>query len=441
VLKQGLHAFHGKRVLLLQGPVGPFFRRLGEDLTRAGAQVFKVNFNGGDWLFWPTGASNFRGRMEEWPVWFEALLDRLQIDAVLLFGDCRPVHRAAHEVAHQRGLEIGAFEEGYVRPNYVTLERFGVNGHSLMSRNPIVYLNSQIPEVEPPLRVGKGFRWAVLWAMLYYVAAGLLQPLFRHYRHHRPLNWLEGLPWLRSFWRKRYYAVKERGLGDRLAGPLARRFFLVPLQVHNDAQIQVHSGFDSVAHFITAIVTSFARNAPRQTVLVIKHHPMDRGYADYSLLIRELATRHGVQGRCLYIHDQHLPTLLKCARGVVVVNSTVGLSALLHGAPTMVCGDAMYDMQGLTFQGSLKKFWRAATRSRPNRQLFENFRRCLVQENQLNGNFYKRLPNSSPATGMRWTAKRGPGEVVCPLEPALGTDAAPSDLSADIPVHEWLIGK
>jgi capsular polysaccharide export protein len=168
-------------------------------------------------------------------------------------------------------------------------------------------------------------------------------------------------------------------------------------------------------------------------VLVIKHHPMDRGYADYSLLIQELATRHGVQGRCLYIHDQHLPTLLKCARGVVVVNSTVGLSALLHGAATMVCGEALYNMQGLTFQGSLDQFWRAAPRSRPNRQLFENFRRCLIQDSQLNGNFYKRLPNSAPATGMRWTAKRDPGEVVCPLEPALGTDAAPSDLPAGGP--------
>jgi capsular polysaccharide export protein len=436
MIKQGLHVFHDKRVLLLQGPVGPFFRRLALDLTRSGAQVFKVNFNGGDWLFSPADAFNFRGRMEEWPDYFETLLDHLKIDSVMLFGDCRPVHRAAHEVAHRRGLEIGVFEEGYIRPDYVTLERFGVNGHSLLSRNPIFYLNRKSPEVEPPLRVGNAFRWAVLWAMLYYFAAGLLKPLFRHYTHHRPLSWLEGLPWLRSLWRKKYFAVKERGLAARLAGPLAKRFFLVPLQVHSDAQIQVHSEYDSVAHFIRKVVASFASYAPSQTVLVIKHHPMDRGYFDYTRLIRRLAARHGVQGRCLFIHDQQLPTLLRCARGVVVVNSTVGLSAIFHRAPTKVCGEAMYDMQGLTFQGSLDKFWRAAPSSRPNRRLFENFRRYLVQHSQLNGNFYKRLPNSAPATGMRWTEKKAPRQMEPTPEAAVAMHPAQVLLQTGLAVGE-----
>ena len=40
--------FCGKRVLLLQGPVGPFFSNLAHDLRHAGAEVLKVNFNAGD---------------------------------------------------------------------------------------------------------------------------------------------------------------------------------------------------------------------------------------------------------------------------------------------------------------------------------------------------------------------------------------------------------
>ncbi len=50
----GLDALSGKRVLLLQSPVGPFFRRLAQDLRWVGAQVCKVNFNGGDLLFYPS---------------------------------------------------------------------------------------------------------------------------------------------------------------------------------------------------------------------------------------------------------------------------------------------------------------------------------------------------------------------------------------------------
>lgn len=65
MLSRGLEQFKDKRVLLLQGPVGPFFKRLAADLRGAGAQVHKVNFNAGDWLFYPRGAIAYRGTMDE----------------------------------------------------------------------------------------------------------------------------------------------------------------------------------------------------------------------------------------------------------------------------------------------------------------------------------------------------------------------------------------
>ncbi len=403
MVKGGISIFKGKRVLLLQGPLGPFFHRLAQDITQAGAQVFKVNFNGGDWLFYPENAFNYRGQPERWPAYFEALLDQLHVDMVLLFGDCRPIHSSAHEIAHRRGIEIGVFEEGYIRPYYITLERFGVNAHSSIPRAPNFYLNNPTPPHDAPRSLGKTFRYAAYWAMLYYLAAGLLKPFFPHYRHHRPLSWLEGLPWVRSLWRKGYYAVRERGVSALLRGKFAGRYFLVPLQVHNDAQVVKHSDFDTVTHFIDEVMTSFAGHAPQSGILVIKHHPMDRGYCDYAALIAGRIKQLGLQGRCYYIHDQHLPTLLDHSRGVVVVNSTVGLSAVIHGAPVKVCGKAMYDMKGLTFQGPLNKFWREAQHAKPNPRLLWSFHDYLVVHSQLNGSFYKRLPIVASAAGLRWT--------------------------------------
>jgi capsular polysaccharide export protein len=402
---RGFSTFRDKRVLLLQGPLGPFFRRLSQDLTLAGARVFKVNFNGGDWLFYPDGAFSYRGRMEDWPAYLEALLDQLQVDVVMLFGDCRPIHSSIHEIAHSRGLEIGVFEEGYVRPDFITLERFGVNGHSVIPRTPVFYLNNPVPAIEQMMPVGNTFWFAVRWAVLYYFAAGLLKPFFSHYRHHRPLTWLESLRWLRSVWRKGYYALKERGILARLTGELNGRFFLVPLQVHNDSQVQVHSNFDSIPDFIDEVMASFAHHAPQNTTLVIKHHPLDRAYHDYTRLIRKRVGELGLQGRCLYIHDQHLPTLLQSACGVVVINSTVGLSAISHGTPVKARGKAVYDMMGLTFQGSLDDFWQQSQHNKPDRSLFENFQNYLVLHTQLNGSFYKRLPIIVSATGLLWTLK------------------------------------
>src|SRR5512135_2946431 len=109
-----MKSFADKRVLMLQGPVGPFFSRLARDLESMGARVSKVNFNGGDWLFSPKGPVNFRGRIEDWPDFFERLLDALSIDVVFLFGDCRRIHTIAREIARRRGVVVGVFEEGYV---------------------------------------------------------------------------------------------------------------------------------------------------------------------------------------------------------------------------------------------------------------------------------------------------------------------------------------
>src|SRR2546423_12568053 len=50
-----------KKVLLLQGPVGPFFRRLAKLLRAAGAADHKGNFNGGDCLFFPANPPASRG--------------------------------------------------------------------------------------------------------------------------------------------------------------------------------------------------------------------------------------------------------------------------------------------------------------------------------------------------------------------------------------------
>jgi capsular polysaccharide export protein len=397
-----LETFEGKRVLLLQGPMGPFFRRLAQDLEWAGAKVHKVNFNGGDWIFYPAGATAFREEMKEWPSFLERLLLERRIDVVLLFGDCRPIHRVVKGIAKSLHIEVGVFEEGYVRPDYVTLEASGVNGHSRLPTSAIFYLNKPIADVEPTVPVGNTFWPSALWAAIYYVACALLRPWFRHYRHHRPCTLKEAVPWVRSAWRKEYYAIKERGVQEKLTSSLSQKFFLVPLQVHNDSQICVHSPFATVEDFIRNVVRSFARHAPKRTVLVFKHHPMDRGYCDYSRLINTLRESYRLKNRLYYVHDLHLPTLLKHALGVVLVNSTVGMSALHHGTPMKVLGAAIYDMQGLTFQGPLAEFWRQAQNHPVNKLLFQRFRCYLIRHTQINGSFHKRLDAPRSNTGLRW---------------------------------------
>ena len=401
----GIEAFAGRRVLLLQGPVGPFFARFARDLARSGAVVSKIDFNGGDWLFRPGGkvcrTITWRGTMEAWPAWLARHMADRSIDLVFLFGDCRPMHAAAHAVATRMGIEVGVFEEGYLRPDFVTLERHGVNGNSL--RLHVASDHGAPRRPSPPVQpVPRSFWPMVLWGLLYFAAASIGRPLFPHYRHHRPLGFAEAIPWLRSPWRKAWYALAERGMTARLTGAWSGRFFLAPLQVHNDAQVHAHADLGGVSGFIALTIASFARSAPADTLLVFKHHPMDRGYCDYARAIRRAAYAAGCAGRVVYIHDQHMPTILPHCRGTVVINSTTGLAAIGCGRPTITLGDAIYTLPGLTFPGSLDRFWTQASHHLPDPMAYQRFRADLIAQTQINGNFYRRLDPRGSATGLIW---------------------------------------
>lgn len=411
---QSLDAYKGKNVLLLQGPLGPFFANLARDLTVAGARVLKINFNGGDKLFSTGESVDFRGGVNDWAPFLETILSARKIDLIFLFGDCRPLHRIARGIAKRRHIEVGVFEEGYIRPDYLTLERFGANAHSKLPRIADFYKNVS-DKASPPARpVGNVYWWAVLWAILYYLSSAAMYPWFRRYQHHRPLTLLEAIPWARSVWRKFYYKYAERRIGKRLVGDLSHRFFLVPLQVHTDAQIHTHSDFPSVAAFIEVTIASFSAHAPADTVLAIKHHPLDRAYNDYTRLIRTLAAKHQVIGRVFYIHDQHLPALLAHARGAVLVNSTVGLSAIQQGVPTKVCGRAMYDIPSLTYHGSLDDFWGTADSFAVDSTLCAKFITYLIQSTQINGNYYRKLDTPDLDMGVVWPLDEvfGPADEV-----------------------------
>ena len=81
-----------------------------------------------------------------------------------------------------------------------------------------------------------------------------------------------------------------------------------------------------------------------------------------------------------------MPVFLRKAKGMVTLNSTSGLSALLHHVPTITLGRANYDIAGLTYQGTLANFWQNPTP--PNTELFEAYRKFHLYKTQINGSFY-----------------------------------------------------
>ena len=377
-------------VLLLQGPMGPFFKRFSKDLKQAGHAVYKINFNAADSFYYKEkNTTQYTDSIENWSKFLEQYIAQNNINSIYLFGDARPYHLIAHKLARTLSIDVFVFEEGYIRPNYITLERDGVNGNSSTPQNPAAFENIEIATEDNTQQVPYTFFHTAIHAIIYYTTGWLGRKHFPHYIHHRPFSPIrEAAIWIKSGYRKLKYKVTERHILDRLTTHHSKRFFLVPLQVHNDAQILIWSPMSSAASFIKKTITSFAKNAPEDNLLVIKHHPLDRGYIDYSNIINKLASRLNCKDRVIYVHDLHLPTLLENAKGTLVINSTVGLSSLLHETPVKAIGKAIYNIKGLTFQGKMQNFWLSP--GEVNKTLNLQLRTHLIKNTQVNGSFYRK---------------------------------------------------
>jgi capsule polysaccharide modification protein KpsS len=392
-----------KNILLLQGPMGPFFKRFAQELEQKGANVVKVNFNAGDWLFFPKGRG-YKGSPIDWVTYLGNLVVDEKIDEVFLFGDERHHHKLAiNKVFKPKNIKVYVFEEGYLRPSFITLEEGGVNGNSKIPKDASFYKNNRFidnqPSIEQPVVKGQFFK-SILFSVIYGLAKSIGSPLYKEYKHHRCLNpSKQGLLWLWGWiFKKPYYRISEKQSYEKIRKSFKKKYFFVPLQVHNDFQIS-HSPYNDVKEFIEETVASFADHAPKDTVLVFKHHPMDRPYRNYKKFLFKLGKKYQLEERIFYLHDQHLPSLLRNAIGTIVINSTVGLSSLFHGVPVLVKGTAVYDIAGLTSQSSLDEFW-----NNPgivDDSLYKNYRSYLLQNNQGHGSFYQKGYNNTP-TGIYW---------------------------------------
>lgn len=381
-----------KRFLFLQGPCSPFFSMLGRAVRDAGHEVQRVNFNAGDSWYWNCGnAVYYRKSAEGLEAWYNQLFDENGYTDVVLFGDQRPVHQPAIKLAKSRGIRIHVFEEGYFRPYWVTLERGGVNANSQLPRNPAWYrrVGPGIPDYGNGVAFPPAFS-ARAWHDVVYHVAGIRNPLtYPGYRTHSPqLAHQEYRAYLQRT--AALARIKRRNLADIQSLIYGRvPFWLVPLQLNSDAQIRHHSDFSSMSHMLEITMESFARMCRPDAVLVIKNHPLDTGQDDHARTIAQIRQRIGLKPeRILYLETGPLPALLNHARGVVTVNSTVGGSALVHGRPLKVLGNAIYDMPGLTYQGSLHTFWRYS--KQPDQRLFRWFRNTVIHTTQINGGLYSK---------------------------------------------------
>ncbi len=380
-----------RHFLFLQGMPSPFFRRIAQGLREHGHRCTRINLCLGDRLFW-RGADtlDYSGDLAGWPRFIEAFLEREGVTDLLLLGEQRHYHREAVHAALARGVAVTVSDFGYIRPDWITWERNGMSGASLFPRDAAAVRALAAACAEPdwaPRFFDSGLRMAA--ADLLYNFANLL-PHPRYARYQRSDRRPHTVPYT--------VASARRLLGNRLLRrrmhalvhdieSAGRPYYVFPLQLDFDFQIVAYSPYTGIEHAIEQVLQSFARHAPRESLLVLKEHPWDPALRDWEQVSARIARDLGLAGRVHYLRGGTLDTLMRGSSGVVTVNSTSGLRALQLGCRLEVLGQAVYDLPGLSFQGGLDAFWTQA--AAPDPELVRDLLRALAGCIQIRGVFFR----------------------------------------------------
>ena len=361
-------------------------------LRAAGCQVSRVGFNAGDRAFWfgKPGYIPFRGKADEWAETLTGILDDRQITDIVLYGDTRPIHAQAVELAKTKGLKVHVFEEGYMRPYWVTYERGGTNGHSRLMTMTIPEMQkalalSDLEVPTPPAHWGD-MRHHVFYGALYHWFVMFRNGDYRNFARHRELP----VAMEAYLYTKRLLLMPLIALDRRIASARIRHggfpYHLVLMQLEHDASFQTHSPFTRMSEFIDIVMEGFASGAPQHHHLVFKAHPLENDRSPVRKLIRAAAAKHGVQARVHYVRGGKLAKLLDQARTAVTVNSTAGQQVLWRSIPLKVFGQAVYSKPEFVSEQPLPEFF--ASPSRPDGKAYKDYRRFLLETSQVPGGFY-----------------------------------------------------
>jgi capsular polysaccharide export protein len=373
---------------MLQGHPSRFWCDLADGLQADGHRVIKVHFGLADAVFWGRRpAIHYRGRFSRWRGFVADLMRREGVTDVLYYADRLPYHAVALEVAQTMDRRAWAIEHGYLRPDWLTMERDGMGALSRFPRDRagIEALAEGMAAPNMAVRHRHGFAIEAFNEVSFGLLQSLGRPLYPLHVSDRPV-WpaVDYLSWLPELALARRRARDAAALLGRLQTERIA-FNLVPLQLEVDYQIRASSPYRRLTEFADEVIGSFAAHAPADRHLVFKVHPLDNGLGRWFTRLPAIARRHGVAQRVHVLRGGDLGRLIAASRGVVLVNSTVGIHALRAGVPVCALGTAVYDVPGLTHRAGLDAFW-----SRPDAVesgFFATFERALSTI-QIKGSFF-----------------------------------------------------
>jgi capsular polysaccharide export protein len=382
-----MHALgQNRRFLFLQGPHGPFFGALGKSLAATGAKVFRVGFNRSDQFFWRgAGYIPYRGG-DDWPDHLRALVAKHAITDIVLYGASRP----RHQVALSLDVTTHVFEEGYLRPYWITYERGGANASSDLMNITLPEMEVALAQDYPKLTEAPD-HWGdmnqhMFWGAVYHAILIAGNAGYPGYRSHRTpgVNKEFLLHFAKLIGTPVRAAVRAAASTRIKSGGFP--YHLVLLQLAHDANFRDFGPFKDQADFLNDVIQGFAKGAPSHHHLVLKAHPLEDGREPLRPLIKQLTDTYGLNGRVHFVSGGKLAGLLDGARSAVTVNSTSAEQALWRGLPLKAFGRAVFNRPEFASDQAIAAFFKKP--KVPDHGAYLTYRAFLLATSQVPGGFY-----------------------------------------------------
>jgi len=241
---------------------------------------------------------------------FYRYMCRTPVELVCVWNGINLPLACAARVAKKLGKKTLFFENGYLRDT-TTLDPRGVNYQSSLVNTPRSFYDSVVVQEQQ-------------LAQIYHAV-----PAVRG---------------LKTKWYQSLINTEEKYQPEEIILP--EKFIFLPFQVQDDTQVLLYSpqirSMSELVHYVVKSVKEFNQQHQENMWIIAKEHPSDFGRVDYSAL-KEVYT----QEKILFLRFYPTPALIDQSTGIITLNSTVGIEALIQHKPVITLGNSFYNIDGL----------------------------------------------------------------------------------------------
>lgn len=250
------------------------------------------------------------------------------MDRIIVFGDSLD-SETIRMFATVNNISCFSVENGYFRPFTLQIDPKGVNAFNSVPRNKEFYNNIEIDHDRL-----NNFLFRPEKAKLVHDEIDSIRKIF--------LSYYEGDS--QTVDSKEKIENSNLDEGDSLKFD---SYIYVPLQLETDLQMIKNSSYDSLLEVVNDIDRFYkSMQLSKQNLkLVFKFHPLwtsEQHLRSYQK-VKNKIDKHPY----MYLVDDDNQILLKNAKAIMVVNSTVGFEAITLKKPVITFGEAFYNIDGI----------------------------------------------------------------------------------------------